>query len=327
VTGHDIVVIGASAGGVEALPQLTAQLSPDFCGSLFVVQHISATVESSLPAIINRKSALKAVHPKDKQKISRGRIYLAPSDHHLWLEDSRIRVTKGPRINRHRPAIDPLFESAAHVYKQRVVGVVLTGSLDDGAAGLHMIKRCGGVAVVQDPNDALVASMPENALLKVDPDHVLPLASIGALLAELSQKPFKKKKINCPKIKFFMDSQLVRPDEMQRENGPPSGFVCPECNGPLWELRDGHIVKYRCLTGHSYSPESLLDEEREELERALWTATKILQERATLLKKLSSDEWGRNRFRTAKSFDDRVEDLEAQAQTIRNIANKIEAVT
>jgi two-component system chemotaxis response regulator CheB len=323
MTGRDIVVVGASAGGVEALPKLTGELPQDFPGSVFVVLHLPAHAESFLPDIINRNGALRAVHPVDRQKVERGVIYVAPPDYHLWLQDSRVRVTAGPRINRHRPAVDALFESAAHVYKQRVIGVILTGSLGDGSAGLSMVKKCGGVTVVQDPNDALVSSMPTNALRAVKPDHILPLAKIPPLLARLAVAKIKFRNIKCPRMRFFMDTCSERPDLMQRKVGAPSSVICPECGGPLWELRDGRVTKFRCLVGHSFSPESLLDGEREELERALWTSIKILEERSTLLKKLAVEAHESGHLRGQRTLKDRAAELEKHAEVIRKMAKKI----
>jgi two-component system, chemotaxis family, protein-glutamate methylesterase/glutaminase len=324
MNGRDIVVVGASAGGVEALPRVVGALPADFPASVFIVQHVAALAESYLPSILNRAAALRAVNPRDKQRIERGMIYVAPPDQHLWLENGHVRVTGGPRVNRHRPAVDPLFETAAHIYKQRVVGVILTGSLGDGAAGLHTVKQCGGVAVVQDPADAMVPSMPENALRYVEPDYLLPLDKISAVLGQLAGTRFKKKRITCPKMRFSMEQRSYAPDEMEKKMGPPTSIICPDCGGPLWELRNGKVVRYRCLTGHLFSPESLLDGEKEELERALWTATKVLEERATLLRTMRLEADERRNLRTAKSFEDRANRLQAQAETIRKIAKKLD---
>lgn len=324
--GHDIVVVGASAGGVEALPQLVAGLPQGFPASLFVVQHLSASNESFLPKILQRSGALRAIHPSDKQAIERGVIYVAPPDHHLWLENSHVRVTQGPRINRHRPAVDVLFESAAHAHRERVVGVILTGSMGDGAAGLYTVKRCGGVAIVQDPRDAAVPSMPENALRYVAADHVLPLEQIPAVLEQLADLPPKKSPTKCSEGRFSMDECAERPDLMEKHFGPSTSIICPECGGPLWELRDGKIARFRCLTGHSFSPESLIEAEKVELERALWTATKTLEERAMLLRKLVVDAEQNKRPGAMKALKKRAKDLEAQANTIRNIARKLDPI-
>src|SRR3989440_3321854 len=186
--GHDIIVIGASAGGVEALIKLAGQLPADLPASIFIVLHIPAQSPSLLPDILGRSGRLKAVHPQNGESIAPGRIYIAPPDHHLLVTLGHVHVMRGPKENRHRPSIDVLFRSAALAYGPRVVGVVLTGSLDDGAAGLLAIHQCGGISVVQDPKDALYPSMPQSALELVDTDYCLPLAKIGPLLTRLAHE-------------------------------------------------------------------------------------------------------------------------------------------
>ena len=186
---HDIVVVGASAGGVEALTNLVAALPADLPASLFVVLHVPATGTSTLPDILSRSGPLPASHAKDGEPIEQGRVYVAPPDHHLLLRDDHVHLARGPRENGHRPAVDPLFRSAAWEHSTRVVGVVLSGALDDGTAGLLAIKARGGVAVVQQPEDALYAGMPNNAIEHVEVDHVLPAAAIAGMLARLAAEP------------------------------------------------------------------------------------------------------------------------------------------
>lgn len=190
--GHDIVVVGASAGGVETLVKLVEKLPADLPASVFVVLHIPAQNPSLMPEILSRSGRLKAVHPRDGEAIQQGCIYIAPPDLHLLVEQGHVHLLRGPKENRHRPAIDPLFRSAAAAYGPRVVGVVLTGSLDDGTAGLLAIKRLGGIAIVQDPADALYPSMPLNALEHVNVDYKLPVSEIGPLIAHLAYEPVGK---------------------------------------------------------------------------------------------------------------------------------------
>src|SRR5437588_1312081 len=187
--GHDIIVVGASAGGVEALVTLARSLKRNLQAAVFVVLHIPAQSPSLLPEILSRAGPLKAVQATDDMQIEQGHIYSAPPDHHMLMEQGKICVVRGPKENRHRPAIDPLFRSAALAYGPRVIGVILTGSLDDGTAGLLAVKRRGGIAVVQDPHEALYPSMPRSALENVDVDYTLPLSAITSLLARLAREP------------------------------------------------------------------------------------------------------------------------------------------
>ena len=189
MANRDIVVIGASAGGMEALQKLVSRLPAGLPASLFVVWHLSPGVKSILPSILTKAGALPAVHPQDGDRIEPGRIYVAPNDHHMLLENGYIRVARGPKENRFRPAVDPLFRSAAYVYGPRVIGVVLTGALDDGTAGLWTIKLRGGTAIVQEPEEALIRGMPLNALDNVAVDYRLPVAEIGELLPSLVREP------------------------------------------------------------------------------------------------------------------------------------------
>ncbi|MDB6028967.1 MAG: CheB methylesterase [Verrucomicrobiales bacterium] len=324
MAGHHIIVVGASAGGVETLPKLVGGLPENFQGSLFVVLHIPATAESFLPRILTRAGPLEAVHPKDGDPIEKGKIYVAPPDYHLWFSNSHLRVTRGPRVNRHRPAIDPLFESAAHNYGSRVVGVVMTGYLDDGADGLYAVKKCGGVAVVQNPKEAMVPDMPRNAMRIADIDHCLTVDKMQSLLVRLSRKRITKRQVKCEEImRFNMDSPSMTPDAMKAKFGAPSGLICPDCNGPLWELKEGKTVRFRCLVGHSYAPDSLLCEEGVALERALWVAVKTLEERSTLLRNLARRSYELHQSLSQNDFEEKARQTESDAALIRTMVKKL----
>ena len=196
MSAHRMIVIGASAGGIEALQQLVSGLPRDLGAAVLVVVHTSAQ-NGYLADVLARQTPLNTVKARHDMPISSGRMYIAPPDHHLTVEDSRVVLTRGPKVNRHRPAIDPLFESAAQAYRRGVIGVVLTGYLDDGSAGLAAVKSSGGIAVVQDPADAVVPNMPRNALMHVNVDFCLPLSQIAPLRIELvegKKVPGKKRK-------------------------------------------------------------------------------------------------------------------------------------
>jgi two-component system chemotaxis response regulator CheB len=291
----DIVVVGASAGGMTALEKLVAGLPKDFAASIFVVWHLSPGVRSVLPQVLTRAGPLPAVNPQDGDRIEPGRIYVAPNDHHMLLEKGYIRVTRGPKENRFRPAVDPLFRSAAYLYGPRAVGVVLTGALDDGTSGLWAIKLRGGTAIVQDPEDAQHRSMPLNALDNVDVDYKVPAAEIGPLLGRLVREPAAAEaEVVAPaleqmqaEIKIAEGSESLELD--MRRFGELSAYTCPECNGVLTLLKDGSIKRYRCHTGHAYSSDALVQSATEQVEHQLWGAVRSLDETVLLLNQLGED--------------------------------------
>jgi len=244
VPEHDIIVIGASAGGVEALKALIAGLPANLPAALFVVLHIPAQSPSLLPEILSRAGRLAATHAADGAPIRRGQIYVAPPDQHLLVERGRLRVVRGPRENRYRPAVDPLFRTAALAYGPRVVGVILTGALDDGTAGLLAIKQRGGVAVVQDPAEALYSGMPRSALEHVAVDYCMPLAEIAPLLARLIGEPTQEEGMYPMPEELEQEVRLAEIDIAaltdDEHPGTPSAFSCPECGGVL--IKDSPAV-------------------------------------------------------------------------------------
>jgi two-component system chemotaxis response regulator CheB len=246
--GHDIIVIRASAGGVEAVSTVVRGLPRDLPAAVFVVVHFPAYARSVLPQILRRAGPLPAAHPEDGETIQMGRIYVAPPGRHLLIEDSRVRLVRGPRENGAIPAVDPLFRSAARWHRARVVGVVLSGNLDDGTAGLVAIKHRQGVAVVQDPAQALCDGMPRSAVENAPVDHVVPLDRIGALLGELARTPAPDGDDPTPedpmddRIEVESGITAMRPGVMEGDDNPHpghvSGFTCPECHGALWEVQE-----------------------------------------------------------------------------------------
>ncbi len=324
--GHDIIVVGASAGGVEALMTLVRALPADLPAAIFVVLHIPAQSPSLLPSILNRVGPLVAEHPKDGLPIKHGIIYVAPPDHHLLIERDRVRIVRGPKENRHRPAVDPLFRTAARAYGPRVVGVVLTGSLDDGTAGLLAIKNRGGIAVVQDPKEALYPSMPRSALEHVAVDYCLPLAQITPILTRLAgervgdhaEYPVSREMELEAKI-VMMDVETLHGDERP---GTPSAFSCPECNGVLYELHDGDLTRFRCRVGHAFSPDSVMAEQNEALEEALWVALNTLEESAMLARRMSQQSRERGYPHLAERFEAKVYQAEQRATILRQVLLK-----
>jgi len=253
----NIIVIGASAGGIEALPEILRPLPADLQAAVFVVLHVAAESPSVLPQILSRACLLKAVHPMDGEPVVPSRIYVAPPDHHMMIEPGRIRITHGPRENWHRPAIDPLFRSAARSHGKRVLGIVLSGNLDDGTVGLHIVKSEGGVAIVQDPDEAMFASMPRSALRSLKADFVLPLRAIAGKILELAQEPWKEKFIAAKPAARTPEGEKMSEERDERISGTPSVFTCPDCNGTLWELQEGDLLHFRCRMGHAFSDDGM----------------------------------------------------------------------
>src|SRR5262245_60137388 len=283
MTKRNIIVVGTSAGGVEALCELNKHLPPDLGASVFVVMHIGS--ESLLPQVLSRCGNLPAVFAEHEKRYERGCIYCAPANSHLSIKDHKTVLRRGPRENGHRPAIDVLFRSAARQHCSKVVGVVLSGGRDDGSAGLFAIKARGGVAIVQDPAEAVTPNMPENALNMVDVDFCLPIRQIADVLVQLANG--KATDITeSPNGGNSMEDQVTADRPESEPPGHKIPVVCPECNGPLYEVRDREIAHFQCFVGHRFSPERLSEQHTEALERALWTAIRKLKERVVLHKKL-----------------------------------------
>ena len=317
--GHDLVVIGSSAGGIEALSKLVAELPADLRACVCVVQHLPAARESYLPRILEQAGRLPASFASDGDPVAPGRIYVAPPDRHLMIGDGIVQVVMGPRENNFRPAVDPLFRSAAVARGERVVGVVLTGSLDCGTAGLLAIKRCGGVALVQDPGEALVPDMPKSAIDNVPIDAVLRLDEIARRIIELSRKPApRRSRARVAQIAQEAEINRMAPDaELQPPVGTPVGLTCPNCAGPLYEVNDGPQLRFRCRVGHGFGGEALSAEQRNTTEGAFWAALRALEEQASLARRLATRARELGQTRTVATFDERASTAEAQARIVR----------
>ena len=320
MSDHKIIVIGASAGGVEALISLVKQLPPDFPAAIFIVLHIPAHGTSVLPTILSRAGKLKAVHPQDGQVIKPGQIYIAPPNNHLLIKRGHITLACGPKENGHRPAVDPLFRTAARVYGARTIGVILSGSLDDGTAGLMAVKMRGGVAVVQNPKEAMFVGMPTSAAENVEVDYIMPLSEIPSLLTELVNQPVTKEEQPMPdemEIEADMSELEINAVHKHDRPGNPSGFACPGCGGSLWEFQEGNLLRFRCRTGHAYSSGTLLAEQSEALEEALWVALRALEENSALAARLADKARDRQHTKSAERFDEQSQDAQKRANVIR----------
>jgi two-component system chemotaxis response regulator CheB len=293
VEDHDIIVIGASAGGVEALSRLCGALPEDFPGTIFIVLHTTASGESRLPEILNRRGSLTARHPVPDTKIEPGAIYVASANRHLIIDNGRVTMTTGPRRNGYRPSINALFESAARNYGSRVAGVFLSGSLDDGTLGLLKIKKSGGATLVQSPEEAMFTGMPTSALEQVDVDFCGTVAEIAGKLIEYAGIGSEVKTAGMTgESNYSSAGQSASPDN-DGARDPITGFTCPECGGVLQEMNTGDYLHFRCHVGHEVSEKSLMQSQAEEIERALWTALRILEERLQYLRELDDRRAGR----------------------------------
>lgn len=316
-----IIVMGASTGGFNAIKQIVQDLPPDLNASVFIVWHMSPDVRGVLPDVLNRINTIYAAHAYDKEDILPNRIYVAPPDRHLLVEERHVRVTHGPKENRFRPAVDPLFRSAAYVYGNRVIGVVLSGSMDDGTAGLWTVKNKGGIAIVQDPQDAEVASMPESALQQVEVDYCLPVSAIAGTLVRLSkQKPI-------PVLEAASDEKTKVEIQIAAENntlamnlfseGKLTPFTCPECHGVLAQILDGHIVRYRCHTGHAFSVDALLAAVSENVESSLYNAMRGIEESMLLLNHIGDHFAEVNKAKLAAVYFKKANEAKERANLVR----------
>jgi two-component system chemotaxis response regulator CheB len=300
---HDLIVIGASAGGVEAISRLVAGLPANLSAAVCVVVHLRPYSESHLARVLERAGPLRVVPAKQDMPLRRGTIHVAVPDMHLLVhrdgDEGVLRLVRGPRENRSRPAIDPLFRSAALAFGPRVIGVILSGALDDGTAGLWTVKDRGGIAVVQDPDDAAVPSMPASALAEVEVDHVAAAATLGSLLARLTREPAGHQASEDQLARhgdstdqFHRELGIIAVDDEYHQRaeryGEPSRFPCPECGGVLWDVSGQGPVRFRCEVGHAHSAASLAESQTEVIEAAMWAALRALEDKVELSRRRAS---------------------------------------
>ena len=300
-----LIVIGASAGGLTPLRTITSALPPELPATVLVVMHISSTANSVLPAILSRGTDLSVAPAQDGMEIRHGRVIVAPPDRHLTVVDGRVELTRGPRENGHRPAVDPLFRTAADQYGPACAGVILSGSRDDGAVGLAQVKANGGVTIVQDPDEATYEGMPVSALAGTAVDFMLPAERIAELLVALAEGRVDSKKVNGAPV-----TPYVRQDEIL-------SVLCPECGGTLFQGDELGVTYFHCHVGHRYSARSLLAAHAEGVERAMWTAVRSLEDRAGLLRRMAARATATGSTVSLRRFEDQARAAEEQAGAIR----------
>jgi two-component system, chemotaxis family, protein-glutamate methylesterase/glutaminase len=326
---RDIVAIGASAGGIEALQHLMSKLPANFEAALLVTLHLAEDYASGLDRILTRSGSLPVRFAASGEKIEGGQVYLARSQCHLLLtRERRLEFGHGPRENSARPAIDPMFRSVALCCGASAIGVVLTGMLGDGAAGLLALKQCGGVTVVQEPSDAAFSEMPMNALQQSQPDHVVTSAALPALLKKLVQLPAGKPVPASERLRFEVEIARGRHSEMSEMDriGRRSVLACPDCHGVMWEIDEGELVRYRCHVGHAHTAESMRYAIDDNLARALASALRALDERVAVAEKLRDKAIESQHKKSISWWQRRIDETRREADIIRDSISRIERV-
>jgi two-component system chemotaxis response regulator CheB len=312
----ELIVIGGSAGGLEPLRTIAGGLPPGLPAAVLVVIHTSPAGPSLLPRILSKAGALPAIHPVDGERFEMGTIYVAPPDYHLTVEGESVRVTRGPKFNGHRPAIDALFQSAAAEAGAHVTSVLLSGMDSDGAMGMKAIAEAGGRTIVQSPDDATFPYMVKRAMGVVRPDLVLPARSIAAALSEgLVREPdvasSVQNDISPPRV------DAMEEDDIESRDKVPTPYSCPECGGVLWQDASGQSYAYECRVGHVFALDGLLTEQTQGIEKALWMGLRSLEEKQSLLRRLAGETANRGLDRASRRFSEAAEELEEPAETFR----------
>lgn len=323
---REVVVIGTSAGGFEPLKQLVSALPEEFPATVLIVKHIGRH-ESTLPEILQAQSVLPVRHPGDREAIQPGIVLIAPPDCHLLVEQGKVRLFHGPKENFSRPAIDPLFRSAALVYREKTIGVVLSGSLDDGTVGLQAIKAYGGIAIVQSPADATVPAMPQSALDSVDVDFCLPGAEIADRLVSLVRESVTLTPTSGSTDWVRMEQRCAVSEGNEMEDlkkiARPSTFTCPECHGSLWELEGVRPQRFRCHVGHAYTASALASAQREATEEAIWAAIRALHEKEALMKRLAQTAAQTSRVDAVAEHTATARQASRHAETLRKLLGEL----
>ncbi len=321
---RDIIVIGASAGGIIALVEFLKCVPKDFEGYIFVVQHLSPFSPSVLPQILSRVGPMKAVHPQDGEVMKKNTIYVAPPDHHLLLDRDSISVKKGPKENRFRPSIDALFRSAAYSYGPRVIGVVLSGLLDDGTSGLWSVKRHNGLCVIQDPEEAEFPNMPLNVMEYVEVDHCVRICDMGPLVARLTMESAPERPELSESESDLLEAEINIAAEYNAfdmgvlNKGDLTPLTCPECSGAMVQFTEGKIIRYRCHTGHAFTDSALLAGVTKAVEESLWKSVRGMEEAVMILERTARQYEHSGKDETASLFYRKAKETLERAKVIRN---------
>jgi two-component system chemotaxis response regulator CheB len=316
---QDLVVIGASAGGIEALKQVVERLPRDLPAAVVAVLHLPAGGTSVLPSIVDRAGPLRARPVADGVELEPGTIYVAIPDCHVEVDDGRLRVQGGPRENGHRPAIDPLFRTAAQARDGRTLGVILSGALDDGARGLRAIKANGGMTIVQDPETALHPGMPRSAIRYVAPDRVLTPQQIASAIVAFANGASEKGHNGSRTVEMSEKAQVE--EQTSPQPGEETGLTCPDCGGAIYQQNEGDVVAFRCRVGHQYGADAFLIEQSKTVENSLWAGLRLLEERAVLMRRLA-DKY-ESQQRTSRRFREKADELEDHATKLTHLLRDV----
>jgi two-component system chemotaxis response regulator CheB len=323
MASRDVVVVGASAGGVEALKELVSGLPASLPATVLVVLHIPASGSNALAAILDRAGPLQARQAQHGEPLLPGTVRVAPPDHHLLVVENRLALSLGPRENGHRPAVDVLFRSAARAVGARCISVVLSGALDDGSAGMVAVRQQGGIGIAQDPADALQQGMPTSAIEAAEPEYVLPAPLIAAVITRLAGEEVPDHAAGGATELMEVETAMAQFDMSRIEGdahpGSPAGFSCPDCAGALWRIEEGGLLRFRCRVGHAWSAESLLAQQSESLESALWMALRSLEEKAALSRDLGRRAELEDRGLSAARFTGLADEATNAARLIRDL--------
>jgi two-component system chemotaxis response regulator CheB len=305
---------------LEPLRDIVAELPSQLDAKLFVVLHRPAQAGEMLQNLLSRNSKLSVLSAADGEQMENGTLYIAPPDQHLILKEDSMRLTRGPRENQWRPAIDVLFRSAAVLHGPRVIGVILSGALDDGSAGLSAIKRCGGIAIVQAPADAAFSEMPESAIRNVTADYIAPAEQITAIIQCVVGQPAGPSR-EIP-VELLLEAQIAEagrtPVELRSSLGELAPFTCVDCGGPLWAQR-GDGLRFRCLTGHALSARSLETGLDQSLEAAIWAAIRQFEQRTNLQHAMADEQERKGRSLAAANYRDRASEAQSHAEALRQL--------
>jgi two-component system chemotaxis response regulator CheB len=328
MANRDVLAIGTSAGGVEALIHLATELPREIPASLLITIHLPSFARSSLDDVLTRAGRLPAQFAVDGEPIRKGRIYIAPPNRHLLLDGERLSLGQGPRENNARPAIDPMLRSAAVCCSARTIGVVLTGTMGDGASGLWAVRQAGGISVVQDPKDAAFSEMPLTALSRAKPEHVASLTEMPGLLVRLAHEPAGLPRPLPRSIRYEVEIARSGNSSMNGmdEIGRRSVLGCPDCGGVMWEIDEGEMPRYRCHVGHTYTAEVMSLALDESLRRALASALRALDERVALARKLYQQAWNGGHRLLAENWADKVKEFENEMDVIRSSIRRMDAL-